>query len=128
LDVERTKITWKHLEFAVNADREPKNIGFMARNKADIKLPEYLPYFSRLALDAQGRILVYDLAAARFSREASFKAFATDGRLIAAVKIDPAGYEPVMPLHFWKDYAYAYLVKTGGDGSFAFARFKLAAD
>ncbi len=128
LDVERTKITWKHLEFAVNADREPKNIEFLARNRADIKLPEYLPCFSRLALDAKGRILVYDLAAARFSREASFKAFATDGRLIATVKIDPAGYEPVMPLHFWKEYAYAYLVKTGGDGSFAFARFKLAAD
>jgi hypothetical protein len=37
----------------------------------------------------------------------SFRAFATDGRLLAAVKIDPAGYEPVMPVHFWKDFAYA---------------------
>jgi len=128
LDIERTRITWKHLEFAVRADEDPKNIAFLARNKADIKLPEYLPCFQRLAVDPQGRILVYDLNAARFSREASFKAYATDGRLIAAVKIDPAGYEPVMPIHFWKAYAYAYLTKTGGDGSFAFARFKLAAD
>jgi hypothetical protein len=128
LDIERTKITWKHLEFAVHADENPKNIGFLARNKADIMLPALLPCFSRLAVDAQGRILVYDLNEARFSREASFKAYATDGRLIAAVRIDPAGYEPVRPVHFWKDYAYAYLTKAGDGDSFAFARFKLAAD
>jgi len=128
LDTERTKITWKHLEFAMNADREPKNFEFVARNKADIKLPEVLPCFSRLALDAQGRIIIYDFNAARFSREVSFKAFTTDGRLLAAVKIDPGDFEPVKPVHFWKDYAYAYLTKTDGDGSFTFARFKLAAD
>ena len=128
LDTERTKITWKHLEFAVNADREPKNIEFLARNKADIKLPEYFPCFSRLALDAQGRVLVYDLNAARFSREASFRVFAAGGQLLASVKIDPADYEPVMPVHFWRNFAYAYLTKTGGDDSFAFARFKFAAD
>lgn len=128
LAAERTKITWKHLEFAVNADKEPKNIEFLARNKADIELPEYLPYFSRLALDAEGRILVYDYNPARFSREASFKVFAADGRLLAAVKIDPAEYEPMMPVHFWKNFAYAYLTKTDGDGSFAFARFKIAGD
>jgi hypothetical protein len=128
LDVERTKITWKHLEFAVHADENPKNIEFMARNKSDIKLPEYLPLFSRLALDPQDRVLVYDFNAARFSREASFKAFTLDGRLLASVKLDTAGYEPVMPVHFWKDFAYADLVKAGGEGSFAFARFKFAAD
>lgn len=125
LPIERTRITWKHLEFAVNADREPKNIEFLARNKADIKLPEYLPCFAGLAVDAQGRILIYDQGAARFSRDASFTAYATDGRAIAAVKIDPAGYEPVMPVHFWKEYAYAYLTKGDGDDSFVFARFKL---
>ena len=128
LDVERTKITWKHLEFAVGADKEPKNIEFLARNKSDIKLPEVLPCFSRLALDAQGRIIIYDLNAARFSRDVSFKAFTTDGRLLASVKIDPADYEPVMPVRFWKDFAYAYLTKRGDEGSFVFARFKFTAD
>ncbi len=121
------KVTWKHLEFAMNADKEPKNMEFLARNKADIKLLEYLPYFSRLALDADGNIIVYDNNPARFSRDVSFKVYATDGRPLAAVKIDPAEYEPVMPVHFWKDFAYAYLSKKDGDGSFAFARFKLAA-
>lgn len=128
LDTDRTKITWKHLEFAVNADKDPKNIEFLARNRSDIKLPEYLPLFSRLALDPQGRVLVYDFNAARFSREASFKAFSLDGRLLASVKLDAAGYEPVMPVHFWKDFAYADLVKAGDEGSFIFARFKFAAD
>ncbi|HSA97228.1 MAG TPA: hypothetical protein VLJ16_14325 [Acidobacteriota bacterium] len=125
LAIERTRITWKHLEFAVRADQDPKNIEFLARNKADIKLPEYLPLFLRLAVDAHGRILVYELNTARFSREATFKAYAADGRQTAAVRIDPAGYEPVMPVHFWKDWAYATLMKTGGDDSFVFARFKL---
>jgi len=128
LEAERTKITWKHLEFAVGADKDPKNIAFLEKNKADIKLLEYLPYYLRLALDPEGRILVYDNNPARFSREVSFRAFATDGRLLAAVKIDPGDFEPVMPVHFWKDFAYAYLTKTGGDGSFVFARFKFAAD
>ena len=123
LEAERTKITWKHLEFAVG-----ENIEFLEKNKADIKLIEYLPYYLRLALDPEGRILIYDNNPARFSREVSFKVFAAAGRLLAAVKIDPGDFEPVMPLHFWKNYAYAYLTKTGGDGSFAFARFKLAAD
>jgi len=127
LDAERTKVTWRHLEFAMNADKEPKNMEFLARNKADIKLLEYLPYFSRLALDADGNIIVYDNNPARFSRDVSFKVYATDGRPLAAVKIDPAEYEPVMPVHFWKDFAYAYLSKKDGDGSFTFARFKLAA-
>jgi hypothetical protein len=128
LPIERTRITWKHLEFAVRADENPKNIEFLARNKADIKLPEYLPCFTRLAIDAQGRILVYDQGAARFSRDASFTAYTTDGRAVAAVKIDPAGYKPVMPVHFWGEFAYAYLAKAGDDDSFVFARFKLAAD
>jgi hypothetical protein len=125
LDIERTKITWKHLEFAVHADENPKNIEFLAKNKSDIKLPEFLPYYSRLALDPQGRILVYDLNAGRFSREASFKAFSLEGQLLASVKIDPAGYKPVMPVHFWREFAYAYLTKAGDDDSFVFARFKL---
>jgi len=128
LDIERTKIVWKHLEFAVNADKDPKNIEFLARNKADIKLPDYLPYFSRLALDAEGTILVYDLGAASFSREAAFKAYSLDGRLLASVKIDPAGYDPVMPVHFLKGFAYAYLAKADDEGAFVFARFRLAAD
>jgi hypothetical protein len=128
LEAERTKITWKHLEFAVGADKDPKNIAFLEKNKADIKLLEYLPYYLRLALDPEGRILVYDNNPARFSRDVSFRAFTTAGRLLASVKIDPADYEPVMPVRFWKDFAYAYLTKTGGDGSFAFARFKFAAD
>jgi hypothetical protein len=128
LDAEATKTAWKHLEFVMNADKDPKNFEFVARNKADIRLPEYLPRYARLALDPGGRILVYDYGPARFSREASFKVFAADGRLLASVKIDPAGYEPVMPVHFWKDFAYAYLTKTGGDDSFTFARFKFAAD
>ncbi len=128
LDVERTKITWKHLEFAVRADENPKNIGFLARNKADIELPEYLPLYSRLALGADGRILIYDFNAAHFSRDVSFKVYTTDGRQLAAVKIDPGDYEAVMPVHFRNGFAYAYLTKKNGDGSFAFARFKLAAD
>ena len=128
LDTGRTKIVWKHLELAVNADKDPKNIEFLARNKSDIKLPEYLPYFSRLALDDEGTVLIYDLNAARFSREISFKAFSLDGRLLASVKIDPAGYESVTPVHYWKGFAYAYLTKAGDEGSFAFGRFRLAAD
>jgi hypothetical protein len=128
LDIERTKITWKHLEFAVRADENPKNIEFLARNRSDIKLPEYLPLFSLLAIDPQGRVLVYAFNAARFSREASFKAFTLDGRLLASVKLDTAGYEPVMPVHFWNEFAYADLVKAGDEGSFVFARFKFAAD
>ena len=128
LDIERTRITWKHLEFVMNADKDPKNMGFLAKNKADIKLIEYLPYFARLALDADGHILVYDQNGARFIREASFKTYATDGRLLASVKIDPGDYEPVMPVHFWKDFAYAYLTKSGDEGAFVFARFKFAAD
>ncbi len=128
LDAKRTKTTWKHLEFVMNADKDPKNIEFLAKNKTDIKLIEYLPYFARLALDAEGHILVYDYNAARFSRDASFKTFSLDGRLLASVKLDTAGYEPVMPVHFWKDFAYADLVKAGDEGSFVFARFKFAAD
>jgi hypothetical protein len=128
LDTERTKITWKHLEFAVGADKDPKNIEFLEKNKADIKFLECLPYYSRLVVDPEGRILIYDNNPARFSREVSFKVFAADGRLLAAVKIDPAGYDPVMPVHFWNNFAYAYLTKTDGDGSFAFARFKIAGD
>jgi len=128
LDADRTRITWKHLEFALNADKEPKNIEFLARSKSDIKLPEYLPYFSRLALDPQDRVLVYDFNAAHFSRDASFKTFSLDGRLLASVKIDAAGYEPVMPVHFWNEFAYAYLAKAGDEGSFVFARFRFAAD
>ena len=58
----------------------------------------------------------------------SFKAFTTDGRLLASVKIDPADYEPVMPVRFWKDFAYAYLTKRGDEGSFVFARFNFTAD
>jgi len=128
LDIERTRITWKHLEFAVRADENPKNIEFLAKNKSDIKLPEFLPCYSRLALDAQGRVLVYDYNAARFSREASFKAFSLEGRPLASVKIDPAGHKPVMPVHFWKEFAYAYLTKAGDDDSFVFARFRLVSD
>jgi hypothetical protein len=128
LDIERTRITWKHLEFVMNADKDPKNIEFLAKNKADIKLIEYLPYFARLALDADGHILIYDHNGARLSREASFKTYATDGRLLASVKIDPGDFEPVMPVHFWKAFAYAYLMKAGDEGSFVFARFKFAAD
>ena len=128
LDIERTKITWKHLEFAVRADENPKNIEFLAKNKSDIELPEFLPCYSRLALDAQGRVLVYDYNAARFSREASFKAFSLEGRPLASVKIDPAGHKPVMPVHFWKEFAYAYLTKAGDDDSFIFARFRLVSD
>lgn len=127
LATERTRTEWKHLEFAMNADRDPKSFSFVARNRADIKLIEYLPYFSRLALDAAGTVLVYDFNAARFSRDVSFQAFSLDGRLLASAKIDLAGYDPVMPLHFWKDFAYGYLTKTGGDEAFAFSRFKLEA-
>lgn len=128
LGTERTRIEWKHLEFAMGADENRKGFEFVARHKSDIKLPEYLPYYSRLALDTDGTILVYDFNAARLSRQTSFKAYAFDGRLLASVKIDPSGYEPVMPVHFLKGFAYAYLAKTGADDTFVFARFRLAAD
>lgn len=128
LDAERTKITWKHLEFAMRADENPKNMSFVAQNKADIRLPEYLPLYSRLALDADGHIIVYDFNAAHFSRDASFKVFTMEGRELAEVKIAPGEYESVMPVHFWREFAYAYLTKKGGEDSFVFARFKLAED
>jgi hypothetical protein len=32
----------------------------------------------------------------------------------------------LMPVHFWKNFAYVYLTEKDGDGSFAFARFKIA--
>lgn len=128
LNAERTKITWKHLEFAMRADENPQGFGFVARNKADIELPEYLPSYSRLALDADGRLIVYDFNAARFSRDVTFKVLTTEGRELAAVKIAPGDYEAVMPVHFWKEFAYAYLTKKGNEDSFIFARFKLAAD
>jgi len=124
LDVERTKITWKHLEFAMGADKDPKGMQFLNQNKADIEFPEYLPYYSHLAVDGEGRIIVYDYSQANFSRDVSFKAYSQDGKLLASVKLDPGGYEPTQPIHFWRNFAYAYLVKKD-DGSFVYARFKI---
>jgi hypothetical protein len=124
VNVEKMNVTWKHLEFVMRAEENPKNFVFVAQNKADIGLPEFLPLYSQLALNPEGNILVYDYNPARLSRDASFKVYSQDGKLIAAVKIDPAEYEPVQPVHFWKNYAYAYLVRKD-DGSFTFGRFKI---
>jgi hypothetical protein len=125
LSAEKSKITWKHLEFVMDADKNPKGFEFVAKNKADIDLPEFLPLWPRMAVDPAGRILVYDDNQARFSRDVSFKAYSQGGQLLAAVQIDPGEYAPVMPVHFWQNYAYAYLTEKDGDGPFVFARFKI---
>jgi hypothetical protein len=124
LDIEPVKFTWDILSFVMDLDHDEKGRQMMNLNKSKVALPEYLPYHLGIAGDSEGRVVVHENGFARKTRQASFRLYTQDGKLLSVNKIDPGEYEAVQPQGFWKSYAYSWLAKKDGDGTFVFGRWK----
>ena len=124
MDIEPVKFTWDFLEFVMDFDHDAKSREFMTLNKSKVALPEYLPYHLGIEGDSEGRIAVFENGYAQKTRDISFRLYAQDGKLLSVNKIDPGIYDIVRPQRFRSGYAYSWLAKKDGDGSFAFGRWK----
>lgn len=87
-------------------------------------MPEHLPYHLGIAGDKEGRIVVFENGYAWKTHDVSFRLYAPDGKLLSTYKIDPGEFEPARPPRFRNGYAYGWLTKKDGDGTFVFGRWK----
>ena len=93
-------------------------------NKAKIALPEFHPYYSDLAVDSDGHILVYMNGLAKMTRDVAFRAYSTEGKLLATVKVDSGDYAPAVIRKFYKNFGFATLTTKDGVSSLL-ARIKI---
>jgi hypothetical protein len=124
LSLEPVKFTWDVLSFVMDFEHDAKGREIMTLNKNKVALPEYLPYHLGIAGDSEGRIAVFENGLAHMTHDVSFRLYAQNGRLLSINKIDPGEFELVQPQRFRNGYAYSWLTKKGGDGSFVFGRWK----
>jgi WD40 repeat protein len=129
LDFERVKITFDHLLYINDSSSDSEKNKEMGRkiftmNKAKIELPEYHPYYSDLAVDSDGHILVYLNGLARMTRDIAFHVYSADGKLLATVKVNPGDYSPTVIRSFLGNFGFTTLTAKDGASSF-FARVKI---
>jgi hypothetical protein len=129
LELERVKITFDHLLYTVDSSSDSEEDKAMGRkifmmNKARIALPEYHAYYSDLAVDSDGHILVYINGLAKMTRDIAFQAYSADGKLLTTVKVDPGDYAPAVIRRFHKGFGFATLTTKEGTSSLL-ARIKI---
>ncbi|MGA2586915.1 MAG: 6-bladed beta-propeller [Candidatus Aminicenantales bacterium] len=129
LDLERVKITFDHLLYINDSSSDSEKDKEMGRkiftmNKAKIELPEYHPYYSDLAVDSDGHILVYLNGLAKMTRDVAFQAYSADGKLLASVKVNPGDYAPAVIRSFYKNFGFTTLATRDGTSSLL-ARIKI---
>ncbi len=117
------RITWKHLERQFGGP-DAKGFDFMVKNKADIRLPEFLPCWRNLEVTPEG-VVVFDMNEARFSDDVSFSLLSFEGKPLGSAKLDFGPFEPTSAIRVHQGFGYAFLSKKDGDGSFVLARFKM---
>ncbi len=124
LGLEPAKFTWDILAIVMDLDRNEEARKFMESKKSMIALPEYLPYFLSIAVDAEGRIIVTENHWAAKSREAAFRVYSREGKLLSRIRFESGAYEPVKPFAFHGGFAYGWLAEKDGDGTFVLGRWK----
>jgi WD40 repeat protein len=129
LGLERVKITFDHLLYINDSSSDTEKNKEMGRkiftmNKEKIGFPESHPYYSDLAVDSDGHILVYMNGLAKMIRDVVFQAYSTDGKLLATVKVDPGDYAPAVIKKFYKNFGFATLTTKDGISSLL-ARIKI---
>ena len=129
LELERIKITFDHLLYTIDSSSDSEKDKEMGRkiftmNKAKIALPEFHPYYSDLAVDSDGYILVYMNGVAKMTRDVVFQAYSTDGKLLATVKVDPGDYAPAVIRRFYRNFGFTTLTTKDGASSLL-ARIKI---
>jgi WD40 repeat protein len=129
LKLERLKITFDHLLYINDSSSDTEKNKEMGRkiftmNKEKIGFPEFHPYYSDLAIDSDGHILVYMNGLAKMTRDVAFLVYSIDGKLLATVKVDPGDYEPAVIRRFYKNFGFATLTTKDGASSLL-ARIKI---
>jgi len=129
LDLERVKITFDHLLYINDSSSDSEKNKEMGRkifmmSKAKIALPEYHAYYSDLAVDSDGHILVYMNGWAKMKSDVAFQAYSTEGKLLATVKVNPGDYAPAIIRKFYKNFGFTTLTIRDGASSF-FARINI---